>query len=353
MSTSIPAVLKRLSFGLSLIGLAALLLLLSDLESRRTARSSAQAAGSQDSGTGKLWRVRILEFVNVVDSEEAEKGVFDGLRQGGVVEGKDFEQQILNAQGDMATLNSLVDAATTDRADLIITLSTPTLQAALQRAGSTPIVHTFISSPHAAGAGTSDTDHKPNVTGSYGSGDNEGMIRLIRTLMPQARRIGLLATPGEVNGVFQYDRLLQSAKAAGFETETVGMNSPAEVSDAAMALCGRPIDLLCIPNSNLVASSFPAIARAARQARLPVFGFFSNLARQGGMVALSRDYYTMGQDAGLIAARVIRGESPAEIPLKLTDTNRLLINLDVAASLGISIPDDVRRRADELVGGSR
>ena len=66
---------------------------------------------------------------------------------------------------------------------------------------------------------------------------------------------------------------------------------------------------------NLAGSSFPSIAKAAQRAKIPVFGFLGAIAPQGAAVVLSRDYYDMALDAGQLAARVIRGESPAKIPL--------------------------------------
>ncbi len=346
------AILKRLSLGLGLIILAMVVLLISDLDSRHRNRFTAHGSQSKDgsASSAKVWRVRVLEFVNVADCEEAERGVFEGLQAAGVERGKDFEAKILNAQGDMATLNSLVDTAVTDRADLIITLSTPTLQAALQRAGSTPIVHTFVSNPLIAGVGKSDTDHRPNVTGAYGTSDCVGMMQIIKRVMPQAKRIGAISTPGEVNAVFNYEQLVKAATEAGYEIETVGANGPTEVGDAAQAVCGKRIDLLCIPNSNLVASCYPSIAKAARQARLPVFGFFGSLNKQGAVLALARDYHDMGRSGGELAARVIRGERPANIPLKPTTANKLVINLDVAKSLGLTIPRDLIQAADDVVG---
>lgn len=343
------AKLKRLSLGLGLIFLAMAVLLISDLDSRHRNRLAAQGERSAE-GSGKVWRVRVLEFVNVVDCEEAERGVFEGLEAAGVVRGKDFEATVLNAQGDMATLNSLVDSAITDRADLIITLSTPTLQAALQRAGTTPIVHTFVSNPLIAGVGKSDTDHRPNVTGAYGSSDCVGMMQIIKRVMPQAKRIGAISTPGEVNAVYNYELLVKAATAAGYELETVGANGPTEVGDAAQAVCGKRVDLLCVPNSNLVGTCYPSIAKAARQARLPVFGFFGNLNKQGAVLALARDYHDMGRDGGELAARVIRGESPANIPLKQSTRSKLVINLDAAKSLGLTIPSDLIKAADDVVG---
>jgi putative tryptophan/tyrosine transport system substrate-binding protein len=93
-----------------------------------------------------------VEFNNVLDVEETEDGILARLRSQ-LVKGRDFEVKIGNAQGDMATLTSLVDSALADRADMLITMSTPTLQVALRRAQRIPVVFTYVASAVAAGAG--------------------------------------------------------------------------------------------------------------------------------------------------------------------------------------------------------
>ena len=77
----------------------------------------------------------------------------------------DFGVKIRNAQGDMATVSNLVDAAVTDETDLFIAITTPALQAVLRRGGSTPIIFTVVSDGVAAGAGRTARDHRANVTG--------------------------------------------------------------------------------------------------------------------------------------------------------------------------------------------
>jgi putative ABC transport system substrate-binding protein len=74
------------------------------------------------------------------------------------------------------------------------------------------------------------------------------------------------------------------------------------------------------------------------------------LSKQGAVLALARDYHDMGRDAGELAARVIRGESPANIPLKQSTRSKLVINLDAAKSLGLTIPSDLIKAADDVVG---
>ena len=92
-------IVKRLLLGLVLILLASAVLLISDW--RRRDSSAGRA------GVNRKWVVNLLEYVNVADSEESEKGIVDGLREAGLVEGRDFEMTIRNAQGDMSTLNAL------------------------------------------------------------------------------------------------------------------------------------------------------------------------------------------------------------------------------------------------------
>jgi hypothetical protein len=110
---------KRLSLGIILITLASSVLLLSDWNQRRAGPAGAGAS------LGRKWKIHLVEFNNVLDVEESEQGVLEGLRSQ-LVEGRDFELKIGNAQGDMATLSSVVDSALADGADLLITMSTPT-----------------------------------------------------------------------------------------------------------------------------------------------------------------------------------------------------------------------------------
>lgn len=294
--------------------------------------------------------VRIIEYINVVDVEEAEKGVLDGIRDAGLIAGEDFEYKVLNAQGDMAALNGLVDAAVTEQADLIITLSTPTLQAAIRGARSTPIVFTFLADPIAAGASKSDTDHLPNVTGSYAAGDVKGLVAAIQKIMPAAKKIGVMYSPSEINSVYNSDLLIATAKEAGFQIERVGVNTASEVADAAIALCSQPIDLVCLPTANLTAATFPSVVQATNRAKLPVFGFLGSLSDQGAAVCVARDYYDMGHDAGGLAARVLRGEKPASIPLKPMTSSKLILNLEAARKCRLEFSEELRKSAGRIIG---
>ena len=314
----------------------------------------AQAPPSRPTATAaplaKTWRVDILEYVNVADVEDAERGVRTGLRDAGLVEGRDYSLRVRNAQGDMPTLSTIVDTALSNGSELLITLSTPTLQAALRRAQGVPIVFTFVADAVAAGAGRSDTDHLPNVTGVPTTAAYDELVDLVRTCLPAARRIGTLFVPAEVNSVYNKEQLERAAARRGLELVAMAANTSAEVSDATLALLARNVDALCQVGGNLTTSAFASIAQPARRARVPVFGFLTGDIEGGAVLVAARDYYEAGRDAGHFAARVMRGERPAGIPFQPLRTTRILVNLDAARAVGLTIPPAVLDKAAEVVG---
>ncbi len=318
---------------------------------RRNAATAPTASAAGDARPlTKKWRLSLIELNRVLDVEEAEKGVLDGLRESGLVEGRDFEKTIRDAQGDMATVSGLVDAAVADRADMLITFSTPTLQAALQRAKYIPVIFNYVADPIAAGAGTSATSHAENVTGVYLIAAYAQMLPLLRTYVPGARVLGTVYVPAEVNMVSQRDAMSKVLRDAGMTLKAVAANSSAEVGEAALALVASHVDAICQLPGNLTAAAFPSIAQVSRQARVPVFGFQSSQVHGGAVMVVARDYYDSGRDAARIAARVMRGESPAAIPFVGFARTKLIVNLKAARDIGIASPAGVVAKADEVIG---
>lgn len=293
----------------------------------------------------KTWKVDVLEYVNVLDVEESEKGVEAGLRDAGLVAGRDYTLRIRNAQGDMPTLSALVDAAVTEGTDMLITLSTPTLQAALQRARDVPIVFTFVASGVAAGAGKSNDDHLANVTGVPTASAYEELTTTVKECLPQARRVGTLFVPAEVNSVYNKDQFAAVARKHDIDVTAVAVNTSAEISDAALALCNQRIDAVVQVTSNITTAAFASITQAARRAHLPLFGALSSNIQDGAAVVVARDYFDGGHEAGLMAARIMRGESPSKIPFKPLLTTKTLVNPEAATALGFTIPPSVMQRA--------
>jgi len=294
-------------------------------------------------------RVDLIEYLDTPNVELARSGVLDAFESAGWRRGVHFDLRLRNAQGDIATLSSMVDAAVTEDTELIIASSTPALQAALRRCRGKPLVFTLVANPIVAGAGKSDNDHLPFVTGSYVNAPFEEGLDALKACLPDTKRIGTLYVPGEVNSVYYKDQLLAAAKKFKLEVETLGVSASGEVPDAALALCGRRIDVFCQLSDNLTGASFASIGRAAQKARIPLMGFATGQARHGAFMTMSRDFYDNGVASGKLAMRVLSGENPARIPFDPVTKLRFVVNLAAAAEVGIRVPERLVKGADEVI----
>jgi ABC-type uncharacterized transport system substrate-binding protein len=313
----------------------------------KKAAAAATKPTSDRRPLSKTWRVSLIQLNRVAEVEEGEQGVLDGLKEAGLVDGRDYKSTVKNAQGDMATVSGLVDAALGD-SDMLITFSTPTLQAALQRVKRLPIVFNYVSNPFVAGAGTTDTDHVANVTGVYLLAAFDEIIPMIRAYLPKGRVLGTVYVPAEVNMVYQKELLEKAARAGGFEVMAVAANSTTEVGDAALALVSAHVDAICQIPGNLTVAGFPNIAQVAKRARMPVFAFQSSQATTA-VLTLSRDYYESGRQAAALAARVMRGESPGAIPFGSVSSTHIIVNQAAARADGLTTPPAVLAKANKVI----
>jgi ABC-type uncharacterized transport system substrate-binding protein len=309
----------------------------------------SSAALEPDLALPRKMTVDLIEYADTPNADLTRSGIMDGLAQSGLVLDRDFELRRHTAQGDIATLSSIIDTVLTRRTDLMITLSTPALQNVLKRGRGTPVVFSMVSNPFIVDAGTSDDDHLPFVTGAYLDQPLDDLLETIRQIFPDAQRIGTLYTPAEINSEFNMQSLEAAAHSAGFEFEKVGIAAVTDIADAAIALASLDLDVWTQIADNLIASSFPAIMEASRRARLPVITFSPAAADFGALVIVARDYYDTGVESGLIAARVLRGERTEDIPFATSPRLSYIINLGTAADYGVEIPPQLIDRASRVI----
>jgi len=295
-------------------------------------------------GTKK--RFALIQYNDSPLSDLSRQGITDGLTALGLVSKKDYNLTVSNAQGDIASLNMMLDAVVTDHPDLVFITSTPTLEAAVKKITTLPVIFTVVADPLVAGAGTSFVNHLPNVTGISTMGDYEGMVTLVKLVLPQAKVIGTLFSPAEANSVKNIAELKKYAEKAGLTLLTVPVNSSQEISDATRSLASRKPDVICQVVDNLTSSSAGTIIKIARDQYIPVFGFVSDQAKMGAVVVVSRDYHQAGADAVKLAKKILDGQKPADIPIEVVSKTEILLNPQAAAFFKIIIPASLSERKD-------
>jgi len=169
----------------------------------------------------------------------------------------------------------------------------------------------------------------------------KGMIKQLKTILPDVKKIGTLFTPGEVNSVNNMNDLKKYANAAGIELITVPVNATSEITDATLALAGNRPEVICQIIDNLTSSAFSGIAKIAKEQKIPVFGFVSDQANQGAILVVSRNYTQAGMDAVRLAEKIFKGADPDTIPFEFVSKTDVLINTEAAAKYGITIPGEL------------
>ena len=144
--------------------------------------------------------------------------------------------------------------------------------------------------------------------------------------------------------------MTKAARAAGMELKAIAANSTSEVGEAALALVASHVDAICQLPGNLTAAAFAGIAQASQRSRVPIFGFQTSAARGGAVAVIARDYYDSGREAARLAARVMRGESPAGMPFVGFAETKLIVNLTAARTMAIVSPAAIVARAEEVIG---
>lgn len=299
--------------------------------------------------TGRLWKIGVVLYNESPPAEETLEGMAEAWKESPLVEGKDYTIKIRSAQGDMAAISGCLETAVSEGVDILVPLSTPSLQTAISRIRNKPIVFSMVANPMAAGAGKSYTDHLPNVTGATVLAPFGEMLDLLEKHYPSFKRLGTLFCPSEANSVDLKDAFAAECKKRGFTLEVVAANSPAELADAAVSLMTRPIDAVVQISDNLSSTGFTAITKAARQARKPLFSLNSTTMPLGAAVAMGRDYHEAGRETVRLIERVIRGEDPGRIPFVLPPKVVLATSRPNAAATGFSIPDALQREAKPAI----
>lgn len=288
---------------------------------------------------GHNYKICLAHYIDSSNSEDVERGIRDEFKKIGMIEGEDFTLKVFNAQGDISTLNSIADAISGQKWDLVFAISTPTIQVLANKITNAPVVFSNVGDPIRAGLGKSFNDHKKNITGISTMSDFQGLVTLVKKSMPGIKTIGTIYTPGEINSVAYKEELEKAAMQNGLKLIAVPANTATEVSDAALSIANQGIQAFTQISDNLTASCGASIIKVAYDTKIPYFAFISKQVKQGAVAAIARDYYFAGVDAVSMAKEILLGKSPDKIPYRFVGKSKLSVNEKAEKYFNIKITD--------------
>jgi putative ABC transport system substrate-binding protein len=335
---------KRLSLGLILIAGAAAVLLATDV--RR-------------SGSSTLPRIGILQQASIPVLDDSVRGMIDGLNANGFRDGETASITLFNAQNEAATANAIAREMTNGRFDLVITSSTPSLQAVANANKSGRTMHVFgiVADPYAARVGLDPNDPLGHPRHMVGQGIMFPVIETFTTarrMLPSLKSVGVAWDPAQANS----RRFLEDARVVcrklGLELIEAQVDTTAGVREAIDSVISRGAQAVWVGGDITVSNAIETVLSTCRQARIPVFSQLPGDPKRGTIFDIGFDYYQAGLMCGELAAQILKGTDPATIPIRDTKDivpRRLLVNQLAARGLRDPwiVPDDLRRSADIVV----
>lgn len=305
---------------------------------------------SGENNNEDMYTIGIAQFAEHGSLDNCRKGIVLGLEESGLVEGKDFEVVYENAQADGSTANQIATNLVANDVDLIAAIATPMAQSAYSTARNTdiPIVYSAITDPVLAELATEDKMPVGNITGTSDKLPIKEQLEMIRTILPEAKSIGILYSTSEVNSISAIEEYKELAPDYGFEIVELGISTTADIPLAADSLIEQ-VDVISNLTDNTVVSSLPLILDKANKKNVPVFGSEIEQVRIGSLAAMGIDYVELGKQTGKMAAQVLKGEKEAsEMPFEVFENPSFYVNTQVAENLGINVPEELVSGASEV-----
>jgi putative ABC transport system substrate-binding protein len=292
--------------------------------------------------------VAVTAIVEHPALDAVRKGVQDTLAAAGYKEGENLTFLFESAQGNPATAAQIARQFAGEDPNVIVPISTPSAQAVVSATRDVPVVFTAVSDP--LGAQLVNDMDKPggNVTGLSDMSPVAEHVALIKEILPAAKSIGYLYNSGEANSVSLLAALKAEAEKAGMGVVESAATKSAEVQGAARALVGRA-DAIYVPTDNTIISALEGAVAVAEESKLPLFTADTDSVSRGSIAALGFNYYDVGKQTGDVVVRVLKGENPGDIPVKVAAGSDLIINSAAAQKMGVQLPESVLKRANRVI----
>lgn len=295
------------------------------------------------SNDAQVYNIGVLQFADHPSLDNCYKGFVQGLDAEGIA----YNITSQSAKADDATNTQIAQQFVAQGMDLLCGIATPSAQACYNAAyeSKIPVIFNAVSDPVAAKLSVSKEQALDGITGVSDELPVEAQLALIREMLPDAKKIGILYTTSEANSVSTIQSYKEKVGEYGFELVEIGITNAAEIPQAADLLVSQ-VDCITNMTDNTVVDNLPVLLEKATAKNIPVFGSEEEQVGNGCIASAGIDYIELGKKAGVMAARVLKGEDITSIPYETMTESKITINTDAADLIGVVIPQSITDRAE-------
>ena len=274
-----------------------------------------------------------------------------GLRELGYAEGQNIAIESRFADGKWDQLPSLAAELVRLKVEVIVTYTTPATQAAKQATGTIPIVVAAVIDPVAAGLVASLAHPGGNITGlSQMVPELVGkQLEILKEVAPKISRVALLGNPANAGNASQVRHAQNAARALGMRLQSLEARDPREIESAFAAMTTERAGAVIVLIDSTLIDHRKRIADLAARRRLPMVSGTIETAETGGLMAYGPSVRDMFRRAATHVDKILKGAKPADLPIEQPTKFDLVINLRTAKALGLTIPQSVLLRADQVI----
>jgi putative ABC transport system substrate-binding protein len=308
--------------------------------------------------TGEAWgqatlpRVGILSFSAGTDEPQLEANLEQfrlNLADQGWIEGKTVSFEYRSASSDPSQYPEAAAELAGLKVDVILALSAPSLRAAYAATRNIPIVALdFTTDPIAEGYVLSYAQPGGNVTGVFLDAPEFAgkWFELLKAMVPDLSRVSVLWDPSP--GANHLQAVRNVARLLDIKLQVLEVRTPDDIDRAFDALRGPPQAVIILP-SPMIYEQSARLARLALKRRLPATSMARAFANAGGAISYGPESTSAWESHAGLVAKILGGSNPAELPIERPTKINLVVNLKTAKALGLTVPQSILLRADEVI----
>ncbi|MBF0674997.1 ABC transporter substrate-binding protein [Pseudomonas sp.] len=275
-------------------------------------------------------------------------GVRDALAQAGYESGKNLKWQYQSAQGNTGTAAQIARKFIGDQPDVIVAIGTPSAQAVVAGSKRIPLAFSAVTDPVEAQLVKSWEASGTNVTGVSDLLALDKQMELVKQIVPDATRIGMVYNPGEANSVVVVKQLKELLPSLGMTLVEAAAPRSVDVGSAARSLVGK-VDAIYTSTDNNVVSAYESLVKVGNDARIPLIASDTDSVKRGAIAAIGVNYRDLGVQTGRIVVRILEGEKPGDIAPETSQNLQLFVNQSAAQKQGVTLSPALLDAAAEVI----
>lgn len=312
-----------------------------------TGCSNSEGDGIENQQTDK-YKIGIVQYADHTTLEDCKTGFIEGLSNEGFISGGNLEIIQKSAQGDSSLNTQIVQNFVNSKVNLVFGIATPSAMTAYNYCyeNKIPVVFGAVSDPIKANLAKSKTEPMDGITGVSDQPPVDKQLELIRKILPDAKKIGIIYTTNESNSQSTLNIYKEKAGDFGFEIIEKGISNASEISQAIDVVLGQ-VDCISNLTDNIVVNNLPVMLEKANAANIPIFGSESRQVAGGCLASAGVDYIELGKKAGIMASKILKGEEISTIPYEVINQSEIAVNEETASKLNIIIPNEILENAEK------